>query len=723
MRRRPLCLAALLLILSLWLLPKDVWLRKPDIPSGEKLSVSGTVVWREQKEEKQAYILKNCRFGREHSKISIFVYLPSGESYPIGCELSLYGTIYQLNKADNPGQFDQESFYQSQGILYTFQADRVLTCNYQVSFGELPVRLREFLAERLAEVYEERDAGILKAVFLGDKSSLRKEDQLLYQKNGISHLLAISGLHISLIGMSVYQFLRKCRLTFAQAGLPSGLLLLFYGMMTGFGVSSVRAVCMFLVMIFADILGRAYDMASAMSLAAIVILLRNPLQAFQAGFLLSFGAVFGICCVYPVLQSVFQPKKKRTKTLLFSLSVSFVTYPLTVHFFYEYPLYSLFLNLIVIPCMPFVMIFGALGLLGGCLFLPLGKIMGFPAHVLLSFYELLGEGAARLPWAVLRPGREARWQLAVFFFLLTAGFLLLWYGRRRIYALCLPLAILIVSLRFRSGLEFTMLDVGQGDGLFLRIPNGICCLVDGGSSNVKQVGEYRLLPYLKYEGVSTLDYVILTHLDEDHVSGVRELLEMMGTGDGVLIKGLLLPDIEPVDEKYTELWKLAEEKGVRTGKIGSGDIFYGKDWKLECLYPIKGSFCADKNESSTVLELEYGRFSMLLTGDLGEKGEVQLLEEKKLKDIDVWKVSHHGSKNSGSEEFLEVIRPNLSLISAGKKNRYGHPSKELLKRLSAAGSQIGTTIEGGALSIISDGSRYTLSMTRQRGSFLQRDRD
>lgn len=712
MRRRPLCLAALILILGLWLLPKEVWLKKPDIPSGEKLSVSGTVTAREQKEEKQTYILKNCRFGRKDSKISIYAYLPSGESYPIGCELSLYGTIYQLNKADNPGQFDAEGFYQSQGILYTFQAEKILGCDDQASFGEIPVKVREALAERLEAVYEERDAGILKAVLLGDKSSLRKEDQLLYQKNGISHLLAISGLHISLIGMSVYKFLRKCRLTFAEAALPSGLLLLFYGMMTGFGVSVVRAVCMFLVMIFADVLGRTYDMASAMSLAAIVILLQNPLQAFQAGFLLSFGAVFGICCVHPVLHSVFQPKKKRTKTLLFSLSVSFVTYPLTVHFFYEYSLYSLFLNFIVIPCMPFVMIFGALGLLGGCIYAPFGKIMGFPAHVLLSFYEILGEGALKLPWAVLRPGREEVWQMAVFFLLLVAGLLFLWYGRRKIYAVFLPLAILIVSLRFRSGLEFTMLDVGQGDGLFLRIPKGICCLVDGGSSNVKQVGEYRILPYLKYEGVSTLDYVILTHLDEDHMSGIREILEMVGTKDGVRIEGLLFPDIEMKDEKYRKLWRLAEEKGVRVGKIGSGDVFYGKDWKMECLYPAKGSFCADKNDGSTVLELEYGQFSMLLTGDLGLKGERLLLEEKRLKDIDVWKVSHHGSKNSGSMEFLEVIRPNLSLISAGKKNRYGHPSKELLKRLSVIGSQINTTVEGGALSVKSDGNRYTLSTTR-----------
>lgn len=712
MRRRPLCLAALLLVLILWLIPKDVWLKKPDIPSGETVTVSGRISKREQKEEKQVYYLTDCRCDRTDSEFSILAYLPKGDSYPIGCELSMYGTIYQLNKADNPGQFDGESFYQSQGILYTFQGKTVLEISGESSFLEIPAKIREYLGERLMEIYDQRDGGILKAVLLGDRSSLRKEDQLLYRKNGISHLLAISGLHISMIGMSVYGLLRKCRLTFLEAGIPSSLLLGFYGAMTGFGISSVRAVAMFLILIFADITGRAYDMASAMSLAAIVVLLRNPLQAFQAGFLLSFGAVLGICCVYPILLSAFPAKKKWAKTLLFSLSISLVTYPLTVHFFYEYSLYSTFLNFIVIPCMSFVMTFGAAGLFVGCAVTKLGKVLGFPAHVLLSLYEFLGEQMLKLPFAVVCPGREEGWQLILYYGLLVMGLLTIRYGRRRIYSFFLPVAILIVTLRFRSGFEFTMLDVGQGDCLFLRLPGQTCCLVDGGSSNVKGVGEYRILPYLKYEGVTALDYVIVTHLDEDHVSGIRELLEMTGTGDGVRIKRLLLPDIQNPDEKYLQLWALAKDKGVRVGKIGGGDCFEEKEYRMDCLYPGKGSSVHDKNDSSVVLQFQYGEFSMLLSGDLGHGGERSLLQTGLLQDVDVWKVSHHGSKNSGCTEFLEKIRPNLSLISVGKNNRYGHPSGELLNRLSDIGSRVRTTVEGGALSIESNGKEYTLTHTR-----------
>lgn len=711
MRKRPLCLAAVLLILILWILPKDVWYEIPDIPSGEKITITGMVTKREQKEDRQVYYLKNCFNNSTNSKFSVLAYTQTGDLYPIGCELSLYGTIYQLKEAENPGQFDAKEYYQSQGILYTFQTEAVISYQGEAYIWEKITCLREYFSGQIMRVYDERDEGILKAVLLGDKSSLREEDELLYQKNGISHLLAISGLHISMIGISFYKLLRKCNLTFLEAGIPSGILLFLYGGMTGFGISTIRAVCMFLVMIFADIFGRAYDMASAMALAAIIILLRNPLQAWQAGFLLSFGAVAGICVVYPILQSVIQTKKKWVQTILFSLSLTLVTYPISVHFFYEYSLYSILLNFIVIPLMPVIMGFGAAGMFAGCIATHLGKIIGIPAHLVLSLYEVLGEWVVSWPQAVVRLGREELWQLILYYLILLIVLLLLWYDRRKIYLFFLPIAVTVVTLRFYAPLEFTMLDVEQGDGLFLRLPSGATCFIDGGSTNVKDLGKYRLLPYLKYEGVDALDYVIFTHLDEDHISGMRELIEMHGTMDDVRIRQMLFPAISNPDEQYLELWNLAIEKGIEVGTIGASDSIQGTDFVLECISPVKGSYAEDKNNSSTVLHLTYQDFSMLLSGDLGIEGEEDLLAQKYVEEVDVWKVSHHGSKYSGGETFLEVLRPKLSLISVGKNN-YGHPSEELMQRLSNIGSRVYSTLDGGALMLTSDGRTYSLTLQR-----------
>lgn len=514
-----------------------------------------------------------------------------------------------------------------------------------------------------------------------------------------------------MIGISLYKLLRKWNLTFLEAGLPSGMLLILYGMMTGFGISTIRAICMFLVLIFAEILGKTYDMASAMALAAVIILIRNPLQARQAGFLLSFGAVLGICFVYPILQSVFEIEKRIFQTILFSLSISLITYPLTVHFFYEYSLYSILLNFIVIPWMPVVMGFGGAAMLVSCISTNLGNMLGVPAHIVLSLYEILGQWVVKLPFSVLRLGQEKLWQLIVYYVLLVLVLALLWYKRWKKVCICIPLLLLLITFRFRPGMELTMLDVGQGDGLFLRFPEGTTCFIDGGSASVKNVGEYRILPYLKYAGVDTLDYVIFTHMDEDHISGMRELLEMSSSLDGVVIDTMLFPDIANPDETYSDIWRQAEEKGMKVGKIGAGDMLCGSKWKLACHYPVKGSCCGDENDSSTVLQLNYGEFSMLFTGDLGFGGETKLLECGVLEDIDVWKVSHHGSKYSGSEAFLEAIQPNVSLISVGR-NFYGHPSDEILERLQKVGSYVETTLDSGAIMLESDGEKYWIRFQR-----------
>ena len=711
MRKRPLCLIAIFLLLIVWILPKDIWLNEPDIPSGEKIMITGTVIKREPKEENQAYYLKNCQSDKSNSEFSVLAFTQKGISYPIGCELSLYGTIYQLNPADNPGQFDAESYYQSQGILYTFYAESVIDVQGKAILKDKITNLREYFSEQLTVIFDERDSGILKAALLGEKSELREEDQLLYQKAGISHLLSISGLHISMIGISLYKILRKWNLTFIEAGLPSGILIFLYGIMTGFGISTIRAVCMFTVMIFGDILGRAYDMASSMALAAILILIRNPLQARQAGFLLSFGAILGICMVYPILQSVFEPKRNIFKTILFSVSISLVTYPLTVHFFYEYPLYSILLNFVVIPWMPVVMGCGGAAMLVGSVKVAVGKIIGIPAHLILSFYEALSKWTIKLPYAVIRQGREETWQLSVYYVLLVILLTLFWYVRKKWCSLFLPLAVVIVTLRFRSPVEFTALDVGQGDGLFLRSPKGTTCLIDAGSISVKNIGEYRILPYLKYEGVAVLDYIILTHLDEDHMSGVRELLELQDTLDGIEIQQILFPAIANPDEKYLEIWNLAKEKNITVGIIGAGDKITEENFEISCIYPIKGRSTEDRNDSSTVLQVTYQDFSILLSGDLGFGGEENLLQMGVLRDVDVWKVSHHGSKYSGSEKFLCSINPQLSLISVGR-NTYGHPNEELLERIRAVGSLVETTLAHGALMIESDGKTFSLSYGR-----------
>lgn len=253
-----------------------------------------------------------------------------------------------------------------------------------------------------------------------------------------------------------------------------------------------------------------------------------------------------------------------------------------------------------------------------------------------------------------------------------------------------------------DGMQVTVLDVGQGDSIHIRGESGEY-LVDGGSSDVSSVGTYRIEPYLLSNAADTLNYVFVTHGDEDHISGIVELLE--GQKLGVRIKTLVLPPEEYCEEKLLGLARTAEKNGTRVVTMSAGDAL---EEGITCLGPEKGAGISPGNEASLVLSLTYGNFDMLLTGDVEGKGEDALVESGRLRKCDVLKAAHHGSKNSSQEPFLESVKPSVTLISAGVDNRYGHPHEETLKRLEAAGSRVYSTQENGAVRIWTDGENMKI---------------
>lgn len=264
-----------------------------------------------------------------------------------------------------------------------------------------------------------------------------------------------------------------------------------------------------------------------------------------------------------------------------------------------------------------------------------------------------------------------------------------------------------------KNLQVTVLDVGQGDCIFIRDREGKKMLVDGGSSDLSSVGTYRIEPFLLSQGVRKLEYVFVTHGDADHINGIQELLQ--NQKQGVEIDALVLPPEEYMDEKLLHLAEIAKENGTRVLTIYAGEKV---GTYLKCIAPLttrKNERIRGKeeemprleagNEASVVLELKDGAFQMLLTGDLEGRGEEQLVESGALESCPILKAGHHGSKNSGSEEFLQIVKPRLTLISAGIENRYGHPHEETLERLQEIGSEVLSTQECGAITLRSDGRK------------------
>ena len=758
MRKRPLCMVCLILLaiqlvrVSFLQNTKD---QKPSLAetliSDEKDVVcEGTVYKIENKSQSTAIYLKDavvsCTDQKSKNQIikekKILVTIKNNKSgkkirMKIGQKLNVWGTKQSFHPPRNPGNFNQKSYYQKQGIhvgvltkaeqveIVLSEKDKNWIVSRWNSIRNQLDWLKNYWNWKIVSQMGKTHGTMLSAILLGEKSGLDPEMKKLYQKNGLGHLLAISGLHMSLIGMSVYRLLRKMGNSFLFSGIAGGGILFFYLVMTGPQVSSLRALLMFFIRMGAEITGRDVDQPTSLAVTAAILSIYQPLYLLDAAFLLSFGAILGILLLYPIFEQ--KTRLKAWEGFKISLAVNGMLLGIMLYYYFEVPPYALVLNVILIPLFPFVMLTGIGGILFSELSGTVGKIGFRSCDRLLSFYDKLCELTSALPGSRIVTGQPELWWVLIYYGVLL--FLCFLFhamknktdNRRKQAGFSLLVCIVIAGSICGCGilnndsknLQVTVLDVGQGDCIFIRDREGKKMLVDGGSSDLSSVGTYRIEPFLLSQGVRKLEYVFVTHGDADHINGIQELLQ--NQKQGVEIDALVLPPEEYMDEKLLHLAEIAKENGARVLTIYAGEKV---GTYLKCIAPLttrKNERIRGKqeemprleagNEASVVLELKDGAFQMLLTGDLEGRGEEQLVESGALESCPILKAGHHGSKNSGSEEFLQIVKPRLTLISAGIENRYGHPHEETLERLQEIGSEVLSTQECGAITLRSDGRK------------------
>ncbi|MCH5259612.1 MAG: DNA internalization-related competence protein ComEC/Rec2 [Lachnospiraceae bacterium] len=636
----------------------------------------------------------------------VLCYVETGEIPRVGSLVIVQGDYRAFSHATNSGEFDAADYYHILGQQGRLMDSSILAQSrtYDV-FRNKMYLAGEYLSLLADACFNAEDASVIKAMLLGEKGTLDADIKELYQQNGIIHILAISGLHLSVIGMGCHKLFRTMRFPkLVNIMLCIGLMYC-YGTMTGMGISMLRAYIMFGIHLGAELIGRTYDLLTAVTVAALITLIQQPLYIQHSGFLFSFGAICGIGIFLPAVERNLFGHGKAEKALLSGAAISISTLPVYLCFYYEFPPYSVFLNLIVIPCMTFVLTGGLITLTTAACSLPLGRAAAYPVHILLAFYETCCNLCLRLPDSKWVIGCPKPWQIVLFLVILLG--LVVWNQRlSKLHfwqgVLC---ALLVLTIRLPQGLQITMVDVGQGDCIYLTEDSGIHMLIDGGSSDKSDVAKYQMMPYLKHEGVSYLDAVIVTHPDSDHVSGILEMLEE-AEASGITVGCLYLPDVAEAgrNEEYRKLEAAAWNAGVAVRYLGVGDTFRCRKVMLTCIHPEKGWNEAEPNAYSTVLYLEYRGFTALFTGDLEGDGE-KLVRERlnklsvSAKGITLLKVAHHGSRNSTDEAFLQTVNPQIALISAGRNNRYGHPHEELLGRLEDCGCYIYRTQENGAVTV------------------------
>lgn len=733
--------------------------------------------------------------------------IEQAQEIPLGSTVLLEGIFASFSHGTNPGEFDSAVYYRTLGVGGKLRKAVLLgQSEDRWPLREALYRLKCRLKERLYRIMPEKEAAIMCALLLGDKKDMDSGTKDLYKRNGILHILSISSLHITIIGMSVYKLLRKVGMPVCPAALGGSILLLLYGGITGFGVSACRAIGMYLIKMLGELAGRTYDMLTALGVMGAGMLIVNPFYLQSSGFLLSFGSVLGIGVLYPALApglpgaleagshralqtpvGIWGAVKEKLRDFctkgaaslyqgfFVSLSITLFTMPIQLRFYYEIPTYSTVLNLLVIPLMKPMMIAGliALGVPG------LGGLSAVNCMILQG-YDFLCGCFDRLPFHTWNPGCPEIWQAVVYYLLLLGA--AVWSSRSkrqdkqdgtgrgktgtaetgrvgtgrgktgkaetgrvgtgrgktagrkkegifRILLLCFGIGVLGYRPSPENSVAF--LDVGQGDCILVRTSSGQNYLFDCGSTSRSGVGKYVLIPYLKYHGIHCIDGLFLSHPDADHINGALELLET-GEENHIVIRQMILPDIEEEAgrQQFGEL--TAAAAGVsRSSPVAVGYISAGEGWDcggavFTCLHPRKGddgknsnaySECfyvefRDKDNGKTTVSGEGGKsdfsrqegrgWTVLLTGDVEGEGEEALMEELKkrqISNISVLKAAHHGSGNATSQELLDLLAPELTVISSGRNNRYGHPHKELLERLESSGTHIVQTSLSGAVTV------------------------
>ena len=659
------------------------------------------------------------------------------------------GYLTRPEGSSNPGSFDRERYLLGKGIRYELSAENIevdTTKRGWIRAGLYSIRC--WMARRLEIAFGEEDASLLKTMLLGDRSELDTNTKIMFQRCGIAHILAISGLHVALIARVFETFIALLGVRKRPASIIVIIFVVAYGIMTGMSAATLRAVLMLSISRLAFVFGRMPDLPTSMMEALLVMIIINPESLTTSGMLMSFSAVMGVITGMELDKLILDHYSFRwlkegprgwvhrfVKGLLISISINLWMLPLVIMNYYEVPILALLLNFIVVPLLTVVVACGLIGAIGG----PILVIPIWVCKKLLSFYRFLCVEFLKVPAAIVGTGHVSIIHLLVIYLVIggvVAGAYIFLYRRKafimtdfgkkwRVVVLMTLLGVFVLLCTFCIGSVklvnrlsscVVFLDVGQGDGSIIHM-KGDNYMVDCGSSSSDDVGRYTLIPALKYYGMTHIKCIFISHMDSDHVNGIIYLLENRDLY-GIDVDYVAVAEGTEVNENYERIQKACVGE-VTIIELGAGDVV---DERFEVIYPDVDSEIEvrEGNDYSLVLKLIGKEYEILYTGDIGSEVEKILVSgglgdsEEMIssdKTIDskiksnykeegvsrILKCPHHGSKYSSSEEFIEAYDPDITVISVGRRNNYGHPAPETLERYKEGGVQILRTDEDGAV--------------------------
>jgi len=651
-------------------------------------------------------------------QISYNIYIDEKISITLSDTLSGAGKFYALEGPRNPGAFDFRSYYHRQGIYGRIYSDDKIPIRLNQNIDRSIGQWLEHLRSQIREIFNVRvggqPAGLLQALILGDKSEVDPEVRTAFANTGVIHVLAVSGLHVGYVLIILLALARILRIPWGWDRLAVIIGLVFFVALTGGKPSVIRAAIMTGLYILAPVVNRPANVWNLIATAAFLILIINPTFIYDLGFLLSFTAVISIIFFFNLFDQIV-PERLRLSNIqnkflkftwglfLVSLSAQIGTLPFTVLFFHRLPLISLVANVIIVPLIGLLVALGfALLFLNWIPFIgyTIGNTLWFLAEIIIH----LAKGFSRLPFAAIDVPEPDFMGILIYCAFILSIYLLSLTEKRK-------LIIIIILTVFtsgiwnwalvRPGLEVIILDVGQGDAIIIKFANRKTMLIDAGLRfRKKDMGKSVVIPTAKYLGIDRFDYVVMTHPHNDHIGGIKTVLET------VPVDTVWDTTVDYSSHTYQSILTAIPELGIEYVHPVRGDI-YRIDAKTaiqifapdSILIPNKHNL----NNWSIVFKLIYGQTSFLFTGDLEYEGERLLMTLGKCLDSDVLKVAHHGSITGTTPTFIAAVKPQQAVVSVGKRNKFQHPSLITIRRLERAGANVMRTDLQQAIWMHSDG--------------------
>lgn len=635
----------------------------------------------------------------------------------VGDNVLVFGNASLLNVGDNFGDFNSEKYYKARHIDFVLFADEIeVTNEASLGYKNFIINFRDYVRQFFDDNFSYEASAISKAIVTGDKKAIDDEMRELFSRSGISHIFAISGLHISIITLYIVLILnRLLKIKKKYTSIITMIFLILFNTFVGYPVSCVRATILSFVILIGSLIERETDSSNTLFFAMFAILLYSPLYLWDLGFQMTFLCMFFI---------IYFNDTKKTNIIVKYIKASSVCFVATFLVLSNSGLTSsvrgVVTNLFIVPSIGIFIIVGMLAVLLGFIFLPLAKPVVYVLNLASDYYmwvcEFLDKGELGIVDVGVIPIG------IVLLFYVAVGFIYFYDKYKKVSIIAIVNISLIISLSAFSNryifknTEVHFLDVGQGDCAIIHTYDNKTIIIDGGGHHYKEIDENTgssiIKPFLDYKNIKTIDMAVISHFDSDHATGIVELIDL------VPIKLIAISDYEFEEDNaiYNLFNERVLEKNIPVVKINIGDSFsVNENSFVECIYPLDRKIVGDdgSNSGSNVLRFSYGEIDFLFTGDIAFKDEEVILKSGLNIEAEVLKIAHHGSKNSSSVEFLEACESEYAIYSAGKNNLYNHPSEETISRVLESGIKTSfNTADNGGIMFVTNGEKLKVKTVR-----------